>query len=256
MAHDPVLPTRRTREEWYQIILDDLGGEGVDPDLSENNLRASVSRTLDMWNKYRPFKAWYPFEIPSTTSTSFYIDFFADEARVDDRRYPIGYVRNVLDVQFVDIDRSRVGTCLHHRDSYHLRWGYQGPRLFFEFYVGERNYERLTGTRPDWRWDPDTRRLWMDVTARNVGAMVLTSRDRKLEEITYDRRSDFRKALVASAKIILARVLGSRGDIPAAGGPITTDAADLRSEGREEWREVEEMLQTALSSVPPAGYIG
>lgn len=252
------LPTSRTRAEWRQVILDDLGGEGVDPDLTCRQLDAALLRALEMWNKYRPIKTWYPFEVPSVLSgaeAGFEINFFGSEALVDNRRYPCGFVRNVLDVRFVDRDRRILGPHTGSREGYFLRWGFQGPRLYFQLQVGERTYERLTGTRPDWRWDPESRVLSLSVPSRDVLVMVYTSRDRHLHEIRYDRISDFRRLAVASAKRILSRVL-SRGPIPGPQGEIFLDWRELRDEAKEEQREIEEMLQISLSSVPPAGYIG
>jgi len=252
------LPTQRTRAEWRQIILEDLGGDGVDPDLSPRNLDAALSRTLDLWNMYRPMKAWYPFEIPSPTGDGGYrITFFADEARTDNRVYPTGFVRSVLDVRFVDRNQRTYGlTTAPSSDFFIARWGYQGPRLFFELQNGQKTYERLLGSRPAWHWNPETRELWITVPSQEMAAMVLCSRDRRLVDIPYDHQHYFRKAAVAAAKTILARVQGSRGPIPGPAGEITTDAAELRAEGKEEWREVEEKLQTALTSYPPIGWIG
>lgn len=253
------LPYCRTREDWRQVILDDLGGEGVDADLTERNLDAALNRALECWNQYRPLTTWYPFSVPSVLSgaeNGFVIEFFADEARTDDRRYPYGFVRNVLDVRFVDRDRRILGPHVGSREGYFLRWGFQGPRLFFQLHVGERVYERLTGTRPDWRWDPSSRRLFLSVPSRDVLVMVLASRERKLDEINFDRWTDFRRLAVAAAKRILARIQGQFPKIPGPAGNIETDAPELRQEAKEEWKEIEDKLQRALSSVPPVGYIG
>lgn len=254
------LPGRRGKAEWRQIILDDLGGEGVDPDLTERQLDAAILRALECWNQYRPLTTWFPFSVPSVLSgaeNGFVIEFFAEEARTDDARFPVGFVRNVLDVRFIDRDRRILGPHVGSREGYFLRWGFQGPRLFFQLQVGERVYERLTGTRPDWRWDPDSRRLFLSVPSRDVLVMVLASRERRLTEINYDRWTDFRRLAVASAKRTLARVLGARGDAPGPAGAIRTDHKELRQEAKDEWKAIEEgKLARALSSVPPVGYIG
>ena len=86
--------------------------------------------------------------------------------------------------------------------------------------------------------------------------MVLTSRERRLNEINYDRRADFRKLSVAEAKYVLARTLGSRGDPPGPAGRIRTDHKELRQESKDEKKEIETKLARSLSSVPPVGYIG
>jgi len=253
------LPTRRTVAEWREVILEDLGGEGVDPDLNEKQLDSALRRALELWNKHRPLTTWFPFEVPTVSSgaeNGFRIDFFGSEAMVDNRKYPTGFIRNVLNVTFIDRDHRVTGKRTGAGDSFFTRWGYQGPRLFFEMQVGERTYERMTGTRPDWRWDPSSRSLFLAAPSRDVLIMVLASRDRRLTEICYDRLIDFRRLAVASAKRTLARVLGSRGPVPGPAGNIETDARELRQEAKEEWDKIEESLQVSLSSNPPAGYIG
>ena len=128
--------------------------------------------------------------------------------------------------------------------------------MFFQLHVAPRTYERLTGSRPDWMWEPEGRILYLATPSRDTRIMVLTSRRRHLHEISTGREADFLKAATARAKVILSRTLGSLGSIPGPAGPIETDARELRQEGIEEWRAVEDMLATAMSSWPPPRWIG
>lgn len=245
----------RSRAEWREDIFDELGGEGVDIELTERNCDRALDFAVDLWNRYRPFTKWFPFEVPAAETIR--IEFFADPERTDEFRFPEQYIRNVLDVQFQDRDRRVLGPRAGFLEGYYLRWGYQGPRLFFQLHVAQRNYERLTGSRPDWYWDPAARSLWISTPSRDVNAMVLVTRERKLEEIPYDQHSLFRKAAVARAKYYLARILGSRGPIPvAAPNPMETDASELRQESKEEWEAVEQQLQVSLASIPPPRWVG
>lgn len=257
-APGPNPPGYRNREEFRYQILEELGGEGVDVELAEKNLDHALKRALQMWNKHRPLLAWFPFEVPAQDTVV--VTFFRHGGpTADERGNPYGFVKRVLDVEWSDQDRRVVGGStglVGSGGSYFMRWGYQGPRLFFELSVGERTYERLTGSRPDWRWDPGTRTLYLMSPSRNTRAMVLTSRPRLLEEISHDHESDFITLACGYAKTVLARILGSRGPIPGAAGPIETDSADLRQEGKDQIAEVREMLQGAQSSVPPPRYIG
>ncbi|HUV47782.1 MAG TPA: hypothetical protein VMX11_02290, partial [Actinomycetes bacterium] len=164
---------------------------------------------------------------------------------------------NVIDVEFSDADRRILGPRAGFLEGYYLKWGAEGPRLFFELQVAQRSYERMTGSRPAWHWDPLERKLYLSVVSRDVNVMVTATRDRALHEISYDQVGEFLKAAAARAKYILARTLGALGDtIPGAGSPITTDASTLREEGKSEWKEVEDMLKSALVSVPPPKWIG
>jgi len=243
------------REEYRRQILEELGGEGVDVELSEQNLDHALKRALQLWNKHRPLLAWFPFDVP--TSQTLPITFFKRGCpQADAQGNPYGFVQRVLDVEFSDRDRRALGAGSGVLSSTYLRWGYQGPRLFFELHVAERNYERLTGTRPDWRWDAGSRVLYLMSPARNTRAMVLTSRRRQLDEIPPDHEHDFVTVAVGYAKRTAARILGSRGAIPGPAGAIDTDASELRSEGKEEINEIREKLEAAQSSVPPPRYIG
>lgn len=238
-----------TRAEWRERILEELGGEGVDSDLTERDLDSSLRRALGLWSRYRPFLKWFPFTLAATETIV--STFFARPENLEWAR--------VLEVQFADRDRRVNGGRIGPVASYRFRGGYAGPRTSFELQVGERTYERLTGSRPDWQWDPDTRKLMFTVPARDSRAMVLASRPRKLEEIPYDAEEEFLKVAVAAAKARLARILGSRtvgGGIPGPYGPIQTDAAELRKESIEEWEEVHKRLRTALVSFPPPGWAG
>lgn len=243
-----------SRETWHRKILEDLGGEGVDPDLTAGQLDAAIERALECYNKYRPMLMWFPFDVPAAETTT--IDFFADPLMNDPQGNPFGFVRTVLSVQFSDRNRRIQGARAGFMEGYYLRWGTQGPRLFFQLQVGERNYERMTGSRPDWQWDANSRKLFISAPSRDVRAMVLCSRERHVEEIRYDQETDFRRLCVASAKRTLARVLGSRGPLPGPAGDIDTDHEFLRAEGGAEWKEIEDGLKRAITSVPPMQYIG
>lgn len=242
-----------TREAWRAKILADLGGEGTDPELNEQNLDSALDRALELWNKHRPHLAYFPFDVRANQTTV--IDFFARPEQTDAHKHPYGYVRNVLNVVWQDRDRRILGPRAGFLEGFYMRWGYQGPRLYFQMTVANRTYERLTGSRPDWMWNGSERKLYL-TNPRDIRAMVLCSRERHLEEIPYQHEHDFLKLAVARSKYYLARILSARGPIPGTAGEITTDAAELRAEAKEEWNAVEEGLKTAISSWPAPEYIG
>lgn len=246
--------SQRTRAEWRDTILQDLGGDGVDPDLSERQLDTALSAALDLYNKHKPDLNWFPFFIPAAETTV--ITFFTEKPQSDEKGNPYGYVANVLNVSFADANRKILGPRAGFLEGYYLRWGYQGPRLFFQLHVAERNYERLTGSRPDWQWDRKSRVLYLSCPSRDCKAMVLCSRARLIDEIPYDQASDFRQLAVAHGKKILAQQLMRRGAMQGASGTIETDAKELRDEGKAEWDEIRTRLEANLVSVPPIGYIG
>ena len=86
--------------------------------------------------------------------------------------------------------------------------------------------------------------------------MALCTRGRMLDEIPYYNEADFLRLATAAAKEMLARVLGALGaSVPGPGGSIDTDAADLRSEAKEEWAEVRTMLENSMASMPPPTWV-
>lgn len=245
-----------TREEWRVRILDELAEDGVDVELTERQLDAAIQRALELWAERKPYTKWFPFEIPAAETVV--ITFFSDPELTDGKRYPDTSIRNILDVRTQSAERRDTlgvgSTTLV--SSHYLRWGGQGPRLSFELQVAERTYERLTGSRPDWWWEPDERKLYITTPSRSVRIMVLASRPRYVEEIAYYDERKFLQAATARAKLILARVLGSMGDIPGPAGPIQTDHDRLNNEGKEEWREIREQLEVSLATVPPPTWVG
>lgn len=246
------------RDTWRKRILQKLGDEGVDVELTESQLDAAIQRTLELWAEYKPFTKWFPFVIPAAETVV--LDFFAEPEQADGQQHPITSVRNILNVRFQDADRrDRLGLGGQRAgflEGYYLRWGSQGPRLFFQLHTAERRYERLTGSRPDWWWEPEERKLYISSTGRETRIMVLASRAKLLEEIPYYDERKFLTAATAKAKEILARVLGSMGDIPGPAGPIQTDASELRTEAKDEWKEIHDALATSLASVPPPTWVG
>lgn len=242
-----------TRSEWRRRVLGELGGDGVDPELSESQIDHALSTALELWNRYRPMRQWFPFDIPMAQTTV--VTFFSDEART--KVASPDYIRRIVRVEFARSQTS--GAILGPialLGGYFLRWGMDGPRLFFEMQVAERTYERLTGSRPDWYWNPADRKLYVSSPGRSTRIMALATREMKLEEIPFDQVSLFLKAATAKAKYSLARTLGSKGPIKGGGMEITTDSDALRSESKEEWEAVETELKASLMSVPPPGWVG
>src|SRR5690606_12603840 len=112
-----------TREEWRDAILEDLGGEGVDVELSEKQLDFCLKRALGLWNKHRPFLCWFPFVVPATQTCV--VDFFSDALRSDPNAHPDTFVKRVLDVTWQDSDRRILGAQSGILSGQYLRWGYQ-----------------------------------------------------------------------------------------------------------------------------------
>jgi hypothetical protein len=243
-----------TQQQWRTRILENLADEGVDVELTENQLDAALRRALEMWNKYQPVVKWFPFQIMASQTVT--VHQFNDPEFSDRDKYPDTWINTILNVQYQDNERRILGPRAGFLEGYYLRWGYEGPRLFFALHVAERTYERLTGSIPDWIWDPGGRVLYLSSPSRNTRIMVLASRPRNVSEIPIGREYEFLQAATARAKYILSRTMGSMGDIPGPAGAIRTDHDVLRQEAAAEWDVVEKQLAVSLSNCPPPQWIG
>lgn len=241
-----------TQSEWRRRIIEELGGNGVDVELSVDQIDRALRATLELWNRHRPAREWFPFDIPAAETVV--ISFFADKEHTEPANPH--YIRNVVRVEFSDRDRRILGPRAGFLEGYYLRWGFEGPRLFYELHTAMRTYERFTGSRPDWFWNPGDRKLYISSPSRDTRIMALATREMKLEEVPYDQVSLFTQAAVAKAKYYLARTLGSKGPIRTGGGEIQTDAAELRQESKDEWEKVEAELKVSQMSYPPPGFVG
>jgi len=226
---------------WRRRILDGLADEGVDVELGERQLDYALRRALALWTKHQPQRQWVNLGEVGPVRT--YIVSFDDPQ-----------LAGVVDVVFDDIDPQTRPYVMP--NTYELRWGIRGPRIYFQLHVAERRQERFTGEAPAWYWEPEEQKLYIYAPTRPVKAMALLLGKMTLENLRVDHEDDFEKAAIAHAKFLLARILGKFGSIPGAQGEITTDAAELRSEAKEELREVRERLERSMRSVPPPRFVG
>ncbi len=228
------------RNTMRRRILDSLADEGVDVELGNRQLDLCIRRSLQLWNKHQPIRKWLNVGQVGPTVTEIYTPTTPG-------------IAGVVDVEFADIDPFSRPYIMP--STYEMRWGIRGPRLFFELHVGERRMERFTGEAPQWYWEPDEGKLYLYVPVRTVKVMALVLLKRELADIREDYMEDFEKACVAHAKFLLARILG-KFPIPSAQGELTTDAAELRAEAKEELAEVRARLEKSLRSVPPPRMVG
>ena len=230
------------RAEWRQRILDDLGSDGIDIDLTERQLDTALRRAIQMWNRWRPLLKWLSLGNVSATETVMYT-LTEDEVGI----------AGILDVEFADQDYLAVTPLA---SSYVVTWGRRGPRMFFEMQVTQRRQERMTGAQPDWFWDGDDRILYLTLPARPQRVMALFARPVELEDIRYDQEYQFEEAATAHAKIIAANILEQAGQVPGPQGEIGSNAQTWRQEGQEKLREIEEEMKNSLAAVPPPRWVG
>ena len=114
-------------------------------------------------------------------------------------------------------------------------------KSFFEM------FHQTRGTDADWRYDAFSKKLYCDCHSGPYDIYYVVSKDLTYSSLYTGRRTylqDYLDLVEAKAKQILCRVLGKfGGSIPAPGGNISTDAAELRSEGMAREKEIVELLK-------------
>jgi len=235
----------QARDTWRQNLLDDLGSDGIDIELTARQLDTALRRTVQMWNRWKPYLKWLSLGDVGAAGT---VMFTLTEDQVG--------VAGVLRVEFADQDYVS-GVAYSTIAQRVIMWGRRGPRVFFEMQVSERRMERFTGTQPDWWWDDDDRILYLYVPSRPVRVMALFARPRTLDDIRYDEEYQFEEAALAHAKIIAANILEQAGDtVPGPQGEIGSNAQTWRTEGQDKLREIEEELKNSLLAVAPPQWVG
>ena len=117
--------------------------------------------------------------------------------------------------------------------------------LFKSFYE---MFQQIRGAEPDWKWDPFSKKLYVDAWSGPFDIYYAVSTNLTLEALGFAKdqyRQRFLDLAVARAKQIQARIQGKfTQSIPGPVGPVTTDAESLRREGKEKEVEIKEWLET------------
>jgi len=107
-------------------------------------------------------------------------------------------------------------------------------------------FQRVRGTEPGWRYDEFTRKLYIDCWGGPFDIFYVVSKNIDLDSFNigkFQHEQEFLDLIMARCKMMLARLLGKWGTtIPAPGGPVATDAIELRNEGKEDEKRIKEWL--------------
>ena len=108
-------------------------------------------------------------------------------------------------------------------------------------------FQQVRGTEPDWRYDEFSHTLYVDCSSGPYDIFYVVSSDLTLDTFDAGKRpysQEFLDLVVARSKYMLARILGKfSNSIPGPGGPLMTDAMELRREGKEREKEIVEWLK-------------
>jgi len=109
-------------------------------------------------------------------------------------------------------------------------------------------YQSVRGTECDWYVDQSTNTLYVDCASGPYDIFYVVSVDLSLENINgikHAQLQDFKDLTLAECKLILGRIRGKFGDsIPVPSGTLSTDAVELKTEGKDKIKEIEERLKT------------
>lgn len=244
------MPNTLTVAEIRKRILQNLGSDSLDVELTELQLDVAIRQALQTYEKFQPIMDWFFVDLPSSTQ-SVSVDFFDSP----DKKKKM--IRNVVDVRFASLNNiPSPSTSISRYMNVHIQANMRFPRLFLQYEWSDARHERFLNAQPDWFWDTEQGKLWLWNPGMPRKAMILGVKAMDVTDIKIRQETDFEKLATAKAKYILARVQSSLGNVPGAGGPIESDGAQLRTEAKEEENEVLAMLKRSLKSVPACKYIG
>ena len=114
-------------------------------------------------------------------------------------------------------------------------------RSFYEM------FQRVRGADPQWRYDPETKRLYIDVWGGPYDVAYITGHDVAAETLLVGSKAryarEFLDACVAYVQQRLAYIRGKFGGIPAPAGTLTTDADRMASQSETALKDIEEKLR-------------
>lgn len=226
-------------------ILDSLGADAIDVELTEKQLDHAIRQAVLMFDKYQPLLCTeYHEVIPTQTLV---VD-YSENPRV----------RYVTDVDWQISENFRTNFIGSFAAAGEFAYG-RGMRLgrtYFEYSMGAQRQRFFTGTQPDYYWDELERKLYLynPATKREATVNVLVSLT--VADITPAQNFDFLRLCTAYAKQTLARIIGKFGDIPGPQSSISNDGEALKQEASQVIEEVHNMLKSSMRSVPPMRHIG
>lgn len=235
----------KTAAEWRSHLLENLGGDSIDIELTEQNLNTALRRAIQQWNRYRAHLKWLNLgDIAAGTS---YLQLTDDQVGVT----------GVLKVHFADTHTAPLAPMVT-VETLQLRWGRRGARIYFKRLMDVRRMEVFSGTQPDWHWDPDENILYLYNPSRPVRAMALFAA-RRAElgaDIRYDEEALFEELALGYAKVLAADILDQAGGVPGPQAEIGSNADVWRERGNEAIDNVKEELKNSVRSFPPPIWVG
>ena len=228
----------KTHAEWRDRIIMTLGGPAWNVELDEKLLDHAIWQTLCLFNKYRPNWKWQP------------LGSLFNNAQIDFSNEELG--TRVVDVKFQVYDALFYQK--QHSPFYNMHYNLRDPRKIFNLLQSDDRHRSFLGTQPTWSWDEEKRILHIVISGGALNGMLATALflvPMRIEQIPFALEVDFLQGAVGYSKLLLARIMRKYGAVPTAQGSINLDGDDLKGEGTEAIKDLEEKLNRHFRHLPP-----
>ncbi len=221
-----------------QYVRTKLGEPSMDVELADTQLDLCVEDALRLYNQFH--------SMPEVQTTG--VAEVSDEVVID---APSKEIKGVLWVDYIRPENLQqvindLNFILYRMVYPYRKFGvWHEMRSFFEM------HRKTRGSEPDWVYDRQTRKLLVNAWSGPISLAIIWGKEVTLADID-ERKSEHRQmfldGVTANAMILLARIRGKFGGIPAPGGIISLDSAELRAEGQTNLAAYKTSL---LKTTPP-----
>ena len=242
-----------TRQNVVDYVKRRLGSPQVRIELSDEHVNDALDDALRSFNRYLivfNFKSYAAYDLVTTPDDpdvvplnvgTFSVDLPTTAIHVYEVRVlrPQDY-RESLQMNVFEIVYRMMQPNIPLGQWYQLR-------SFFKM------WQRVRGTDPDWKFDAENRKLYVDCRSGPYDIGVVFSAELTIETIITGSRKrwaqDFLDLAVAHMKLRLAEFRGKFGNsIPAPGGSVSTNADVLLSTANEAIKEIGGKLQRGAAA--------
>jgi len=218
-------------------VVTELGNGAWQVELLEKQIKNAITDTLEHYSRRLPLLGYGAVSL-STTQNKYTFpgqDFgfgiwHVSFIEPDPKPSAIFYA-NLLDV--APIKTGRFGDY-----DIFLRW--------------RKTFMKVTSVEPEWMWDQNAQTLWIYNPIEAYKASMWWYLPKTLAQVDLVHERWVKDYLLARCKYLLGLNRSKfQGAIPGPARDITTDGNDLKSEGRDEMKRLEDQLFSMQAETPP-----
>lgn len=226
-----------TEPELIEYVKDELGGGFWKVELSPQQIKAAIRDALKEYSRRIPMEGYGAITLSNTQNK---YDMSAQDLgfgihhvsfiEPDPRPSAIFYA-NLLDV-------APIRTSRFQDYDVFLRW--------------RKTFMKVTSVQPEWYWDQNAKLLWVYNPIEFYKASMFWYLPRALENVELAHERWVEKYILARCKYMLGINRSKfQGAIPGPSKDITTDGNNMKDEGKEEIKALEEELLSMQLDGPP-----